>query len=132
MSSGCESICDKCPAICCHYITIEIDKPSGKRQHDDVRWYLLHEGITLLIEKGRYMIKAPTPCRELTPENRCGIYEKRPKTCRDYSTDNCDYHSEFGDWETEYVELESPEAYDAYRESKKRKKKLKKKKADSN
>jgi Fe-S-cluster containining protein len=29
------------------------------------------------------------------PDNRCGIYETRPEICREYTTDNCEYHD---DW----------------------------------
>lgn len=30
-------------------------------------------------------------CPHLTPDNRCGIYEDRPKVCRDYGADElCD------------------------------------------
>lgn len=117
-----ESLCDKCTGLCCRYITIEIDKPRSKRQKDDVRWYLLHEGVTLIVEKSRWHVKFPTKCRELQDDNSCGIYHDRPETCREYSTANCDYHSEYEDWEQDYIEIESVEKYDEYLESKKKKK----------
>lgn len=116
-----ESLCQKCIALCCRYITVEIDKPTTKRQKDDVRWYLLHEGITIIIEKSRWHVKFPTKCTALQDDNSCGIYENRPATCREYSTDNCDYHSVFGDWEQDYIEIETVEEFDAYLESRKRK-----------
>lgn len=125
MKSTQENLCDRCTAICCKYITLEIDKPTTKRNHDDIRWYLLHEGITLLIEKGRWLIKVPTVCAALDEKGRCTIYETRPQTCREYSTENCDYHTEYENWETEYIEVETPEEYDQYLENKKRKKKAK-------
>lgn len=116
-----ESLCDRCASLCCKYITLEIDKPATKRQHDDVRWYLLHEGITLLIEKGRWLIKVPTRCAALNEDGLCSIYENRPKTCREYSTENCDYYTEYENWDTDYAEIESPEDYDKYLQSRKRK-----------
>lgn len=118
-----QTLCDRCTALCCKYITLEIDKPTTKRNHDDIRWYLLHEGITILIEKGRWLVKVPTRCTALNDENQCSIYETRPKTCREYSAENCDYLTEYENWETEYIEIETPEAYEKYLASRKRKKK---------
>ncbi len=120
------TLCDRCTALCCQYITVEIDKPTTKRQHDDVRWYLLHEGITILIEKGRWLIKFPTRCRELTENGQCSIYETRPKTCREYSTENCDYYTAYENWDTDYIEINTPEEYEKYLESRKRKPSAKK------
>lgn len=127
MASIQETLCDRCTALCCKYITLEIDKPTSKRNHDDIRWYILHEGITLLIEKGRWLIKVPTPCSKLDKQGHCTIYEERPKTCREYSTENCDYYTEYETWETDYVEIETPEDYEKYLESRKRKSKTKSK-----
>ncbi len=118
-----DTLCAKCVGLCCKYITIEIDKPSNKRERDDIRWYLLHEGITLLVEDGRWMVKVPTTCTALGENNECTIYEDRPQACREYSTDNCDYHSVFGDWDTDYLEIETAEEFEKYLEREKRKKK---------
>jgi Fe-S-cluster containining protein len=116
-----DTLCDRCMALCCHYITIEIDKPTSKRRKDDVRWYLLHEGITLLISQGRWLIKVPTRCSELTDECRCGIYEDRPIMCNEYTTENCDYFTEYEGWEADYLEIETVAEYEHYLESRKRK-----------
>ena len=88
---------------------------------DDIRWHLLHEGVTLLISADRWMVKFPTRCRALSPDNTCSMYDRRPKACREYSTDDCDYHTEYEGWETDYAEIESVEAFDAYWLSRKRK-----------
>ncbi len=113
MSSNWEdSLCSKCGAICCHYITVEIDKPTNKRARDDIRWYLLHEGVTLLIEEDRWLVKFPTRCRDLAKDGSCSIYENRPITCQEYSSDNCDYHTEYEGWETNHIELDTPEAFE--------------------
>lgn len=121
-----ESLCDRCIAICCQYITLEIDKPRSKRSYDDIRWYLLHEGITLLIENDRWMVKVPTRCTKLSADNKCTIYETRPHTCREYSTENCDYHTEYEGWDTEYVEIETPEDLELYLEKRRQKRGAKK------
>ncbi|MBD3266588.1 hypothetical protein GF373_07955 [bacterium] len=121
------SLCAKCTGICCKYITIEIDEPTTKQDHDDIRWYLIHQGISLLIEEERWLLQCPTVCEHLTNDNQCGIYETRPKTCRDYSTENCDYHTVFEGWETDYMEISSAEEYEAYLKEQKAKKKTRKK-----
>ena len=109
-----KNICLQCPALCCHYITIEIDKPATKQDHDDIRWYLYHKGISLLIEEDRWLIQCETTCEHLQRDHLCGIYEHRPNTCRKYSTKNCDYHTIYEGWETQYKEIETVEEFDAY------------------
>ena len=32
-----------------------------------------------------------TRCKYLTKKNLCGIYFDRPKICREYTTDDCEY-----------------------------------------
>ena len=97
MGSGC--LCDKCSALCCRYFVLEIDKPETRRQFDDVRWYLVHEGTFVFIEKKKWYLGVYARCKHLMADNRCGIYEKRPQICRDYSTENCDYHGGDYGWE---------------------------------
>lgn len=115
------SLCAQCTALCCHYITVDIDEPLTNQARDDVRWYLLHEGVTLLIEKDRWLLQIATTCRHLQKDHRCGIYEKRPKTCKNYSTENCDYHTIHEGWETDYLEIKSAEEFDAYLKEERRK-----------
>ncbi len=126
-----DHLCARCMALCCRYVTIEIDKPTTKRDKDDVRWYLLHEGITLLIEDGRWMVKFPSRCSALTEDNTCSIYENRPQTCREYTTENCDYYTAYEGWDTKYTEIETPEEYDKYLQSRSRKKKSSNKKSST-
>lgn len=107
-------LCERCIGLCCHYITIEVDKPTNKRMRDDIRWYLLHTGVTLLITRDRWSVKVPTRCMALGDDNHCTIYETRPQACREYSTENCDYHTVFEGWGTDYVEIETPAEFDLY------------------
>jgi uncharacterized protein len=118
-----ENLCTKCPALCCHYITVEIDKPTNKRERDDLRWYLLHEGISLLIEEERWLLQCTTKCIHLQDDHQCGIYETRPETCRIYSNKNCDYHTLFLDWDTEYILIDTYEQFEEYRQKQKAEKK---------
>ena len=47
----------------------------------------------------------------MQPDYRCGAYETRPRICREYTTENCDYHSgEYG-WDHHFA---CPEHLDAF------------------
>ncbi len=104
-------LCEHCTGYCCRYIALPIDEPDGKKDFDDIRWYLLHEGVAVFVEDGEWFINIQTTCRHLQPDYRCGIYETRPQICRDYSTDNCDYHSGDYGWEQHFT---APEHLDEY------------------
>ncbi len=104
-------LCEHCTGFCCRYIALPIETPSEASEFDDIRWYLLHEGISVFVEDGDWYLNVSTNCRHLQPDFRCGIYETRPKICRDYSTDNCDYHSGDYGWEHHFT---CPEHLDDY------------------
>jgi Fe-S-cluster containining protein len=97
--------------LCCRYFVLEIDKPESRRQFDDVRWYLVHEGTFVFIEKKKWYLGVYARCKHLMADNRCGIYEKRPQICRDYSTENCDYHGGDYGWEKLFSSAEQLEEY---------------------
>lgn len=105
------NLCEHCTGYCCRYIALPIDTPTDRDDFDDIRWYLLHEGVSVFVEDGEWYINIATTCRHLQPDYRCGIYETRPQICRDYSTDNCDYHSGDYGWEHHFT---SPEHLDDY------------------
>jgi uncharacterized protein len=94
-----ECLCDKCAALCCRYFALPIENPSTLKEYDDIRWYLCHEKVVVFIEEGQWYLGIQNKCKHLQPDNRCGIYEARPRICRGYSTDNCDYHG--GDYDFE-------------------------------
>jgi Fe-S-cluster containining protein len=95
--AGC--LCDSCAALCCRYFALPIDNPETRRDFDNIRWYLVHENVVVFVEKKQWYIGIMNRCKNLQPDNRCGIYETRPMICRSYSTDNCDYHG--GDYNYE-------------------------------
>src|SRR5262245_15861309 len=76
--------CHDCTARCCRYFALEIDRPATPRDHDHIRWYLLHEHVAVWVQDGAWFLEIRTPCRHLLPDNRCGIYESRPQICRDH------------------------------------------------
>jgi Fe-S-cluster containining protein len=105
------NLCEHCVGYCCRHIALPLDEPEERSDFDDIRWYLLHEGVTVFVEDGDWYIHVQTTCRHLQPDYRCGIYETRPQICRDYSTDNCDYHSGDYGWEQHFTAAEHLDAY---------------------
>ena len=89
-----ECLCDYCIAKCCRYFALPIETPTTEEDFDIVRWYLLHEKSALFTEDEIWYLVVFTECQHLQADNRCGIYETRPKICRDYSTDNCEYDND--------------------------------------
>ena len=82
--------CDSCDAKCCRYFALEIDKPTTKRDFDDIRWYLAHEHIRVFVEDGSWYLEVQNRCRHLDANNRCRIYDQRPELCREHSIENCE------------------------------------------
>jgi len=109
MSSPC--LCDQCSALCCRYFVLEIDTPETRRQYDDIRWYLVHQNVFVFIEKRKWYLGVYSRCKHLQEDNRCGIYKTRPRICREYSTDNCDYHGGEYDWQVLFSSAEQLAQY---------------------
>jgi Fe-S-cluster containining protein len=109
MSSSC--LCDSCSALCCRYFVLEIDAPETRRAYDDIRWYLIHENVFVFIQKKKWYLGIYARCKHLQADNRCGIYLTRPKICREYSTDNCDYHGGEYDWDVLFSSADQLERY---------------------
>jgi Fe-S-cluster containining protein len=112
------NLCEYCTAVCCRYVALPIETPEDKSDFDDIRWYLIHENISVFIEDDEWFINFHSPCRHLLPDHRCGIYETRPNICRKYTTENCDYHSGDYGWQEHFT---APEHLDAYVKSRSRK-----------
>ena len=119
------SLCDKCAGLCCRWIALPIDNPKTAKQFDDIRWYLCHENIVVFVEKKQWYLGIFTRCKHLQPDNRCGIYEKRPRICRGYSTDNCEYNG--GDYDYQHL-FTSAEQLETYARKRLRKARLRRKK----
>lgn len=80
-----------CGGRCCRYLTISVDAPMGHVDWDEMRWWLCHEGVMVTKDEDGWMLHVQTPCRNLLPNNLCGIYEDRPTTCAAYEADNCEH-----------------------------------------
>lgn len=84
-------LCEHCAGACCRYLALPIDKPASARDYDDLRWYIMHEGVTVFVEEGDWYVQFQTKCKDLGRDNRCTIYETRPRICRGYEPRECDY-----------------------------------------
>ena len=84
-------LCEHCAAACCRYLALPLDKPTSARDYDDIRWYLLHECVCVFVEDGDWYIQYQTTCKKLGEDNLCTIYDTRPKICREYEAEDCDY-----------------------------------------
>ena len=93
------SLCEKCVALCCRYFALPLDNPTDAEDYDNIRWYLMHENVVVFVEKEQWFIGVLNRCKHLQDDNRCGVYETRPRICRKYTTDNCEYHGAEYDYE---------------------------------
>jgi Fe-S-cluster containining protein len=84
-------LCEQCAAACCRYIALPIDKPKSARDYDDIRWYLMHQGVSVFVEDDEWYCQFQTRCRNLGADNLCTVYETRPEICREYEPGDCDY-----------------------------------------
>lgn len=85
-----KSPCERCTGLCCRYFALPLDNPEEWKDYDDIRWYLAHENVTVFVDEGQWYVNVNNPCRHLDANHRCGIYDRRPKICRAYKTDDCD------------------------------------------
>jgi len=104
-------LCEHCNGQCCRYIALPLDKPTTKRDFDDMRWYLFHEKTLIFVEDGDWYIQFTADCRHLQADHRCAIYADRPRICRNYSTKACEYHA--GEYQYEYLFTE-PEQLEVF------------------
>ncbi len=127
--AGC--LCDSCSALCCRYFALPLDNPTTARDYDNIRWYLIHENVVVYIEKRQWYIGILNKCKNLQADNRCGIYETRPQICREYTTENCDYHGGEYDFEKLFTSAEELEAYAKEKLKRKKRKTAVKRKKDA-
>ncbi len=106
-----DCLCDECAALCCRYFAFPIDNPTCARDFDNIRWYLLHENVVIFVESKQWYMGVMNKCKQLQPDNRCGIYETRPKICREYTTAACDYHGGTYDFERLFTSADDLRIY---------------------
>jgi len=93
--------CEHCTAACCRYVAIPLEKPKTAKDYDDMRWDLMHEGVTGFQEEGDWYIQFQTRCKNLGLNCMCQVYDTRPMICREYEAGECDYTG--GDYGYEHL-----------------------------
>lgn len=91
--------CSECNQECCKSVIVEIDKPETLQDWEDIKWQVAHKNVRVLLDnEASWCIEFLTECDEMDENGRCKIYDKRPKMCREHSSENCivngygDYH----------------------------------------
>jgi len=88
------NLCSGC-SLCCEYVSVELDKPTGKGDYDEVVWLLLHKNVWVYIDdEDDWYVQFNTPCEKLGDDKLCGIYHNRPNVCRKHSQDSCERYGE--------------------------------------
>ncbi len=63
---------------CCRHVALEIDTPRTKADYDNIRWYLLHKNVSIMVDwDGAWLIQFDTACNWLV-DGRCSHYALRP------------------------------------------------------
>jgi Fe-S-cluster containining protein len=89
-----QCLCEFCTGRCCRYFSLPIDNPESWNDYDAIRWYLAHKRTAIYVSEGQWYLLVHSGCNYLTHDNRCGIYLNRPKICREYTTDSCEYDND--------------------------------------
>lgn len=92
---------------CCLYVAIELDAPEDDDDYQNIRWYVAHKNVWIFIDHDdSWNVQFNTPCEKLDPKGWCNIYEKRPKICREYTTDGCEKYGEGNTYKILFKNLE--------------------------
>ncbi len=73
-----EVLCKYCPAKCCHYFALPIDKPTTWKDFDSVRWFLMHDRASVFTDEGTWYLLVHTSCRHLQADNLCAHLSHPP------------------------------------------------------
>ena len=93
---------------------MQIDHPVTPEDYDKLRWYLLHEDVSIWVQDGDWFLEVRNRCRGLTGDDRCGIYQSRPDVCREYGSSGesgCEYFTDDLQFELHFESAESLQAY---------------------
>ncbi|MEZ6060541.1 MAG: YkgJ family cysteine cluster protein [Planctomycetaceae bacterium] len=89
-----EVLCAYCTGKCCRYFALPIETPEDWDDFDHIRWYMMHGPVSIFVDDGSWYLMVHAACQHLQPDNFCGAYETRPRICRSYTTDDCEYESD--------------------------------------
>lgn len=82
--------CEKCGAMCCRYVIIEIDEPEDRSDLEDIRWYLCHKNVKVYTNEGDWYVEFVADCRFIGEDQKCMNYDGRPRVCREHGFEDGD------------------------------------------
>lgn len=87
-----ENKCGFCTnSKCCTYITEQLETPRSMHDFDHMLWQLSHRDVQAYRDEEGWFLLINNPCNHLQRDGRCGIYDDRPLTCRQYTNDYCEF-----------------------------------------
>ncbi len=87
-----ENKCSFCKnSKCCTYFTQQIDTPRKKSEFVHMLWQISHRDVQFYKDEDGWFLLVNSPCVHLLEGGGCGIYDSRPRICRDYDNDYCEY-----------------------------------------
>jgi len=103
--------CIDCGAICCRYVSIQIDQPTTRRDFEDIRWYIAHRDVWVFVEDGDWYVCVERKCKYLAKDNTCKIYEDRPSICRAYKVEDCERNGQGDPYDMKFTRPEEVVEY---------------------
>jgi len=87
-----ENKCGFCTnSKCCTYITEELVTPRSMHDFDHLLWQISHRDIQVYKDEDGWYLLINNSCLHLLHDGRCNIYHDRPKICREYTNDFCEF-----------------------------------------
>ena len=87
-----ENKCGFCTnSQCCTYITEKLETPRSMHDFDHMLWQLSHRDVQAYKDEDGWFLLVNNPCTHLLSDGRCGIYDDRPRICREYTNDFCEF-----------------------------------------
>mgnify|MGYP001565152217 FL=1 len=63
MKSEKDKTCDKCDALCCNHIAIEIDTPECLEDFENIKWFVAHKNVNVYVDEDYiWHLEFLTPC----------------------------------------------------------------------
>jgi len=103
------SACENCGAKCCHDLVMPIHKPRTDQDIDELKWELQYDTVRVFIRSHRWYRIIAARCMYLDADDRCTIYDRRPRRCREMKPPECENFGDFFD-----VMIATPAELDAY------------------
>lgn len=82
--------CLEC-GLCCTYVAVEVEGPTGLKAATEILWYLYHERVSVFRDiDDEWLLQFEAPCQHVQEDNKCSIYGERPHICRAFDEKDCE------------------------------------------